>query len=67
MATSSSPLSDTSSPLSSSSLSSSLVSFKSKITTKLDDTNFLLWKQQIIAAVRAYSLDEFLSGETSIP
>ena len=56
-----------SSPSSSSTPSSPLVSFSHKIGTKLDDSNFLLWRQQIVAAVRGHGLEKFLGGETLVP
>ena len=63
----SSPASNLASSPSSSSTSSPLVSFSHKIGTKLDDSNFLLWRQQIVAAVRGHGLEKFLGGETLIP
>ncbi|KAH6811921.1 hypothetical protein C2S51_025683 [Perilla frutescens var. frutescens] len=37
------------------------------ISVKLSDSNFLIWRQQVLAIVRGYGLDAFLSNETSPP
>ncbi|KAK6128237.1 hypothetical protein DH2020_038010 [Rehmannia glutinosa] len=37
------------------------------ITVKLNDTNFLVWKQQIFAAAKGYGLEGFLTGKHTIP
>ncbi|KAK6115126.1 hypothetical protein DH2020_007395 [Rehmannia glutinosa] len=37
------------------------------ITVKLNDTNFLVWKQQILAAAKGYGLEGFLTGKHTIP
>ncbi|KAK6139741.1 hypothetical protein DH2020_026501 [Rehmannia glutinosa] len=37
------------------------------ITIKLNETNFLVWKQQVLAAARGYGLDGFLTGKHPVP
>ncbi|CAA0819588.1 Unknown protein, partial [Striga hermonthica] len=37
------------------------------ITLKLEDSNFLIWKQQILTAIRGYGLESFISATTSPP
>ncbi|KAK6138122.1 hypothetical protein DH2020_028139 [Rehmannia glutinosa] len=37
------------------------------ISSKLTENNFLIWRQQVLAAVRGYGLEGYLSGETSAP
>ncbi|KAH6795090.1 hypothetical protein C2S52_005567 [Perilla frutescens var. hirtella] len=37
------------------------------ISTKLDDSNYLLWKQQVMATISGYDLEGFLTGDNSAP
>ncbi|KAH6776917.1 hypothetical protein C2S51_008229 [Perilla frutescens var. frutescens] len=37
------------------------------ISIKLDDTNYLLWKQQVMAVIEGFGLEKFLVGEESPP
>ncbi|KAK6121394.1 hypothetical protein DH2020_044858 [Rehmannia glutinosa] len=37
------------------------------VTIKLTDNNFLVWKQQILAAIRGYGLEGFLNGSLPPP
>ncbi|KAK6151475.1 hypothetical protein DH2020_014110 [Rehmannia glutinosa] len=37
------------------------------ITVKLNDTNYLVWRQQVFAAARGYGLDGFLIGKHATP
>ncbi|KAK4840954.1 hypothetical protein QYF36_022262 [Acer negundo] len=44
------------------------VSFKHSISVKLDNGNFLLWHQQVVAAIKGHKLQKFiLDGLSSIP
>ncbi|KAH6773307.1 hypothetical protein C2S52_003822 [Perilla frutescens var. hirtella] len=33
------------------------------ISIKLTETNFLLWKQQVLAVIKGYGLESFLKGD----
>lgn len=37
------------------------------ISSKLSDVNYLSWKQQILATVRGYGLEGFLTGDSVVP
>ncbi|KAK6133209.1 hypothetical protein DH2020_033045 [Rehmannia glutinosa] len=37
------------------------------ITTKLTEINYLVWKHQILAAIRGYGLEEYLTGGCKVP
>lgn len=37
------------------------------VTVKLEDENYLTWKQQILIASRGYGLEYFIIGGSSIP
>lgn len=37
------------------------------ISTKLSDSNYLIWRQQVLATVRGYGLEPYLMGEQIIP
>ncbi|KAL3642739.1 hypothetical protein CASFOL_013554 [Castilleja foliolosa] len=37
------------------------------ISIKLNDSNYLLWKQQVWAAAAGYGLEDYLTGETTPP
>ena len=45
----------------------SLPSLSQPLSIKLDDTNLLLWKNQLLNVVIANGLEEFLEGTTPIP
>ncbi|GMI67117.1 hypothetical protein HRI_000381000 [Hibiscus trionum] len=38
-----------------------------QVSIKLDDTNFLLWKQQVVLMIRGQELEHYLDPETTIP
>ena len=44
-----------------------LVTFNHPLQLKLDDTNFLLWEQQALAAIYGHRLEKFLDWNTPIP
>ncbi|KAK6131035.1 hypothetical protein DH2020_035223 [Rehmannia glutinosa] len=64
--TSSSSSSSSTSSISSTS-SQALQPLSQLITVKLNEGNYLLWKQQITAAVKGYGLEGFLTGEKQEP
>lgn len=37
------------------------------VTVKLEDGNFLTWKQQVLIAIRGYGLEDFIIGDSTIP
>lgn len=37
------------------------------ISIWLNDSNYLIWKQQVIITIRGYGLEGFLTGEFSFP
>lgn len=37
------------------------------ITIKLEDGNFLTWKQQVLIAMQGYGLGDFITGDLSFP
>ncbi|CAA0829640.1 Unknown protein, partial [Striga hermonthica] len=37
------------------------------ISTKLDESNYLIWKQQVIKAIRGYGVEGYINGETKKP
>lgn len=37
------------------------------LSIKLDDSNFLLWWQQVLATIRGYNLHKFMDGSEHIP
>ncbi|KAF7803687.1 putative clathrin assembly protein [Senna tora] len=43
------------------------VVFNHHITAKLDDKNFLVWKQQVLASIRGHRLTDFIAGAEAIP
>ncbi|KAF7834709.1 retrovirus-related Pol polyprotein from transposon TNT 1-94 [Senna tora] len=45
----------------------STVSFSHNLFVKLDEKNYLLWKQQILAAIQGHDLEEYIAGKDSIP
>ncbi|CAA0833450.1 Unknown protein, partial [Striga hermonthica] len=48
--------------------SSSLVFPQSQlISTKLDEGNFFIWKQQVLTTIRGYGLEQYISREASPP
>lgn len=49
-----------------STLDSRLFSTK-KINILLDDSNYLLWRQQVLLVVKTYKLQHFLDPKPSIP
>jgi len=68
MATSPSSVSATSSSSSSSSHSSpSLHTFSPPLTLKLNDENFLVWHQQILAQVEGLDILHFLTSSSTPP
>ena len=44
-----------------------LIVFNNAISVKLDVTNFLVWRKQVLAAVRGYKLHGFLLSTTTPP
>lgn len=45
-----------------------IISLQSQsISTKLDDGNYLIWKQQVMATIEGFALKKFLYGGTPIP
>lgn len=44
-----------------------VISFNQPISVKLDDKNFLLWKQQILYAISGHELEKFIEGPNSWP
>ena len=43
------------------------MTFNHPLQLKLDDTNFLLWEQQALAAIYGHRLEKFLDRNTPIP
>ncbi|KAF7834776.1 Retrovirus-related Pol polyprotein from transposon RE1 [Senna tora] len=43
------------------------VSFNHPISVKLDDKNFLLWRQQVYSAIQGHDLEGFVTGVDSVP
>lgn len=37
------------------------------ISIKLNESNYLIWKQQVLTTVRGYGLEAFLTGESKPP
>lgn len=37
------------------------------VSIKLDENNFLIWRQQVLAAIRGYGLEGFITGTSEIP
>ena len=54
-------------PFKSSASSPTLVSFTHSISVKLDDRNFLLWKQQVEAVIKAHRLQNFVMTQETPP
>ena len=44
-----------------------ILSHNHPISVKLNDDNYLIWRQQILATVRGYRLESYLTGEQHIP
>ena len=44
-----------------------LVSFTHSFSMKLDNNNFLIWKQQVVSAIKGYGLQRFVFFESAIP
>ena len=44
-----------------------LIAFNNAISMKLDVNNFLVWRKQVLAAVKGYKLSGFLTGISSAP
>ncbi|XP_028755254.1 uncharacterized protein LOC114714660 [Neltuma alba] len=47
--------------------SDSVVAFSHSIFVKLDDSNFLIWRQQVLSAVKGYALELFLDSSIAPP
>ena len=43
------------------------MTFNHPLQLKLDDTNFLLWEQQALAAIYGHRLEKFLDRSTPVP
>ncbi|RVW38337.1 Retrovirus-related Pol polyprotein from transposon RE1 [Vitis vinifera] len=43
------------------------VSFTHSFSVKLDNNNFLIWKQQVVSAIKGYGLQRFVFFEFAIP
>lgn len=43
------------------------VTFNHPISVKLDEKNYLLWKQQVLAAINNHELQDFIECESTIP
>ena len=43
------------------------VSFTHSFSVKLDNNNFLIWKQQVVFAIKGYGLQRFVFFESAIP
>lgn len=41
--------------------------FSHPLSVKLDDKNFLLWKQQILAAINDHDLGVYIEGKNAVP
>ncbi|KAK6143064.1 hypothetical protein DH2020_023412 [Rehmannia glutinosa] len=37
------------------------------VTVKLDDSNYLVWKQQVLTAIKGYGLEDFISEQSNVP
>lgn len=37
------------------------------VKVKLEDENFLIWKQQVLIAIRGYGLEDFITGHSVVP
>lgn len=37
------------------------------VTVKLDDSNYLIWKHQVLTAIRGYGLEDYLTGSSAVP
>lgn len=49
-------------------LSTQIISLQGQsLSTKLDDMNFLLWKQQVFATIEGFGLEKFLIGSVPVP
>lgn len=44
-----------------------VISFNQPISIKLDDKNFLIWKQQVLSAIYGHELEKFIEGADSWP
>ena len=45
-----------------------LISFNHSISIKLDQNNFLIWRQQVEVAIKGYKLSKFINGiNTALP
>ncbi|KAK6143275.1 hypothetical protein DH2020_023623 [Rehmannia glutinosa] len=67
MTQSSSLASSTMSTSSTTSSSSIIFPQNQLVSVKLDETNFLIWKQQISTTIKWYGLEDFISGTTPAP
>ncbi|KAF7816381.1 Retrovirus-related Pol polyprotein from transposon TNT 1-94 [Senna tora] len=47
--------------------SNSIISFNHPISVKLEERNFLIWRQQVLAAIRGHDLEGFLIGGDRVP
>lgn len=45
----------------------SFISFNQPISVKLDDKNFLIWKQQVLFAIYGHELEKYIEGPDSWP
>lgn len=52
---------------SSSSLKFIPISFNNAISVRLDNKNFLLWRKQVLSAIRGHKLQHFVFGTRSPP
>ena len=43
------------------------VSLTHYFSMKLDNNNFLIWKQQVVSAIKGYGLQRFVFFESAIP
>ncbi|RVW50500.1 Retrovirus-related Pol polyprotein from transposon TNT 1-94 [Vitis vinifera] len=43
------------------------INFNHSLSVKLDNKNFLIWKQQIVSAIRGYGLQKFVFSDDEVP
>ncbi|KAJ1381298.1 Gag-polypeptide of LTR copia-type [Sesbania bispinosa] len=41
--------------------------FSNPVSEKLDETNFLIWKFQVVSTIKGYKLQKYISGNGGMP
>ena len=44
-----------------------VISFNHTVSVKLDDSNFLLWRQQVLASKKGHNLLKYIKGKKEVP